>query len=176
MIEDDDTNDLIFAIQRSVRYHDRRVAHFDVLHKITSVLTILMSGIVILDLAGTESRRWIKVIAAVAAVLGAFDLVVGYSHRATQHRELKRQFCALERRLVKARTSDEIQEIQADRLLIEADEPPIFRALDAQCHNDILIAKGYSPIRDRCQFHIPRWYQRWTANWFRWSNLTSNLP
>ena len=38
---------LLFGIQRSVRYHDRRLAYFEALHRTTSVATIVMSGVVI---------------------------------------------------------------------------------------------------------------------------------
>jgi len=96
-------SDLLFDVQRSIRYHDRRVAHFDKLHKATNVLTILISGVVILDvfssftptspdavgqLSTSSLVLGVKIFAAIAALFGAFDLVVGFGHRANEHRDL----------------------------------------------------------------------------------------
>jgi hypothetical protein len=178
MIHDENTDALHFGIQRSVRYHDRRVAHFDILHKITNVLTILLSGVVILELTGVESPLWVKISAAIAAIFGAFDLVVGFSHRANQHRDLKRRFCVLEIRMIQSKSREEVEAVLCERLQIEAEEPPIFRALDAKCHNEMLISKGYTQTDpdDKIQFrYLPR-HKRWTANWLRWPDLTSTVP
>ena len=46
----EDAYALLFGIQQSVRYHDRRVAHFELLHQITSLATVLLAGIVVVDL------------------------------------------------------------------------------------------------------------------------------
>jgi hypothetical protein len=175
MIQDDATHQLHFGIQRSIRYHDRRVAHFDFLHKITNVLTILLSGIVFVELSGTHAPAWLNYVAAVAAVLGACDLVVGYSHRAGQHRDLKRRFIALERQLIASKTKEGADAVRCERLEIEAEEPPVFRALDAMCHNELLTARGYSPTdhEEKLLFKkLPR-FTRWTANWFCWANHSS---
>jgi hypothetical protein len=173
MIQTPEALSLIFSLQRSIRYHDRREAHFDRLHKLTNVCTILIAGVVILELTGADSPKWIKWFAAGAAVLGAFDLVVGYSHRANQHRELKRRFCALERKFVSVGSPEQLQNIQLERSEIEADEPPVFRALDALCHNEMCAAKGYSRTdpEECANYRMIPWYTRITANWIRWANV-----
>jgi hypothetical protein len=173
MVQAGKTRDLLFSIQRSIRYHDRRVSHFDNLHKLTNVCTIFISGIVILELTGAESPNWVKWFAALAATLGAFDLVVGYGQRASQHRDLKRRFCILERKLIQAHSAQDLQAMLIERSEIETDEPPVFRALDALCHNEMCAAKGYSRTDpEECAHYrnIP-WYTRATANWLRWSNI-----
>ena len=175
MNKDETAVELLFGIQRSVRYHDHRIAHFDILHKITNVLTILLSGIVILELSGRDSPPWIKFLAAFSAVMSAFDLVVGYGHRANQHRDFKRRYCALERELGRVNSQFDIEGIRGERLAIEAEEPPIFRALDAMCHNELLTAHGYSRLDDEEKSHyrqLPR-FKQWTANWLRWPNMSS---
>jgi hypothetical protein len=173
MIQTDETHGLLFSIQRSIRYHDRRISHFDKLHKLTNVCTILISGVVILELTGAKSPDWVKWFAAAAAMLGAFDLVVGYGHRANQHRDLKRRFCVLERKLIQSNTEHDLQPMHAERSEIEADEPPVFRALDGLCHNEMCAARGYSRTNpEECNHYrtIP-WYTRATANWVHWSNI-----
>jgi hypothetical protein len=173
---------LLFDVQRSIRYHDRRIAHFDKLHKATNVFTILMSGVVILDVftplaAPSPSDQsltlsfWVKIFAAIAALFSAFDLVVGFGHRANEHRDLKRRFCVLERQVISASTPATIQEAQIKRSEIEAEEPPIFRALDAMCYNEMIIAQGHSTTSE--YFHKVSPLKRWTANWIRWSDYSS---
>ncbi len=152
MIRDhEDYDAMLFGIQRSVRYHDRRVAHFDLLHKVTDVLTILLSGVVILELSGVESPTWIKILATVTAILVASDLVVGYSRRANQHHDFKRRFIELERRMLKSDLNETFDAVRDARLVIESEEPPIFRALDAMCHNELLTAKGFSRVASTSQ-------------------------
>ena len=127
----------------------------------------------ILELAGAESPRWVKWFAALAAILGAFDLVIGYGHRANQHRDLKRRFCVLERKLIQADPQQNVQQLKVERSEIEADEPPVFRALDAQCHNEMCAAMGYSRTKpdESCHYRKIPWFKRATANWIHWPNL-----
>jgi hypothetical protein len=177
MFQDGDTNELLFGIQRSIRYHDRRIAYFDRWHKVTNVFTILLSGVVLLELTGAESPLWVKIWAAITAVIVAFDLVVGFGHRANEHRDLKRRFCALERRLIQSNSMEDVHSIQVDRSEIEAEEPPIFRALDAMCHNELLTARGYSRTdhEERLHFRKVSRFMRWTKNWLRWPDLPSTV-
>jgi hypothetical protein len=173
MVASDEAFALTFDTERSIRYHDRRTAHFDLLHKTTSFFTILISGIVLLELTGPESPWFVKWFAAAAAVLGALDVVIGFSHRANQHREFKRRFCLLERKLVLARTDDDIQLLKIERSEIEADEPPVFRALDALCHNEMCMAHGYrrTDPEECAHYRHINWFVRLTANWYRWPNF-----
>lgn len=172
MTQNHEIYEQLFAVQRSIRYHDRRVAHFDTLHKLTNVCTIFIAGIVILELTGAKSPEWVKWFAAVAAILGAFDLVVGYGHRANQHRDLKRRFCVLERKLIQG-DATQLQQLMGERSEIEADEPPVLRALDALCHNEMCAASGLSRTNpEECtHFRKVHWFKHATANWFRWPNI-----
>jgi hypothetical protein len=168
--------DLLFDVQRSIRYHDRRIAYFDRLHKITNAFTILIAGVVILDAFVTSSpdggspTSWqaVKIIAAIAALLGVADLVMGFAHSVNQHRDLKRKFCILERQVIASKTQHTLEEAQIQRSEIEAEEPPIYRALDAMCYNETVIARDDSLVNVR---KVPR-LKRLTANWLRWSNVS----
>ena len=169
----DEAHRLLFGIQRSARYHDRRRAFFDLLHHITNVVTILLSGVVLMDLAGTSVPDSFKASAAIAAILSAFDLVIGFSRRAAEHRDFKRQFIELERKMLSARSSEDFESIVSARLAVEADEPAVFRALDGLCHNELMIAHGHSqtdPV-DAAHFANIPLPVRWTANLFKWSNV-----
>jgi hypothetical protein len=61
------------------------------------------------------------------------------------HNELKRKFIELEKGMVKCQSQDRktLNEIAAERLNIEAEEPDVVRTLDILCHNEMLAAQGY---------------------------------
>ncbi len=169
---DDEKHKLLFDIRRSARYHDRRRAFFQRMHQITGVLTILLAGGVLFELAGTgETSLWLKLIGLVAAVFSSADIVVGYAANENLHSRLRQRFCDLEMAVVAG--SGTIHSFMADRLRIEQDEPPVYRALDLLCMNEELIAQGYSraDAEDLQHFSDLEWYQSLTANLYRWPDI-----
>ena len=162
----DERHSLLFDIQRSVRYHDRRTSFFEFLHRVTNLLTILLAGIVLMELSGSKSPRWAHVLAGCGAIMGALDLIVGFSRGADTHRDLKRRFIALEQECGEGAHLDSIRK---RRLAIEAEEPPIYRALDALCHIELCAAMGYEqPV-------TLGWFKRLTAHVLHWPNLGATL-
>lgn len=166
---------LLFGVRRSLRYHDRRRAFFERLHQITSGLTILLAGSVLFELARPgETAAWMIVMAVVAALLSVWDIVVGYAPKAGLHRDLKLRFIALEIAML-AGGDDEAtwQQHEIERLRIEQDEPPIFRALDTLCHNELLRAEGFRKDSDAKHFFSVNCFQRLTRHLFHWSDLNA---
>jgi hypothetical protein len=43
----DEQYGLLTDVRRSIRYHDRRRGFFDLMHRMTSVLTVFMAGVVL---------------------------------------------------------------------------------------------------------------------------------
>ena len=85
-----DQYDVLFAVRRSIRYHDRRRAFFDLLHRISAGLTVLLAGSVLFDLARPgDANLWMTLLAVMAALLAAWDIVIGYTGRANLHLEAK---------------------------------------------------------------------------------------
>jgi hypothetical protein len=164
--------DLLFDVRRSARYHDCRVAHFQMLQRMTNVSTILLSGVVIMDLFGAEIIRPIKIVAALTAVFGAFDLVIGFGKCADVHRDLKRRFLALERKSL-GLTGESPQRGTLERLEIEAEEPPAYRALDTMCHNQMLLSQRLPDQELAANLRSLPWYVELTANWFKWNNIAA---
>lgn len=165
----DDQYALLFGVRRSVRYHDRRRAFFERLHRLTGVLTVLMAGSVLFDIGQPgETAGWLMTLAVVAALLAALDLVVGYAARASQHRDLKGRFVDLEMAIL---SGDETPEVwtahRLARLAIERDEPPIYRALDLLCHNEVLLAEGGKTA----DLVVLRKWQRRTRHLFHWPDI-----
>lgn len=167
---DDAQYGLLFDVRRSIRYHDRRRAFFDQLHRITGALTILMAGSVLFDLGKPgQSASWLMALAVVAALLSALDMVVGYATHAALHDDLKGRFVDLERDILKGGdTQDVWTEHRLARLSIERDEPPIYRALDLLCHNEIVYAEGC----DASDAKEVKFWHRWTRHFFHWPDIS----
>lgn len=172
---DDAQYGLLFDVRRSVRYHDRRRGFFDRLHRLTNLLTILMAGSVLYDLGKTgETAGWLVVLSAAAALLAALDMVVGYSAWARRHHDLKTRFCALEIDMLSGGLAPATWQAYAvRRLQIERDEPPVFRALDLLCRDELLIAEGITHERAPGEFSGLGWWPRWTSQVWHWSDVAA---
>lgn len=163
---------LLFDVRRSVRYHDRRRAFYELLHQLTSLMTILMAGSVLFDLAKSgQTAWWMTALSVAAALLAAADMVVGYSRRANLHSGLRSKFADLEIAMLQSSNTDAAwQEHQYARLLIEKDEPAVYVILDVLCHNELLVAEGFSRQKTPGEFAKINWLQRATSQLWRWEN------
>jgi|GEM_PF-381507 len=173
---DEQLHALKFDVRRSCRYHDRRRAYFDILHKVTNVLTIILAGSVVFSIAheGSKDPVWLVCIALVASLLSAVDLVVGYAQKASVHRELKLRFAELEIEILTGSEDDPaLKRYTVTRLKIEKDEPPVYRALDILCRNELLIAEGYEGREYESLMGRLTGYERLTAHVFRWSDVAA---
>lgn len=168
----DDHQETYLQVHRSVRYHDRRSSYFVKLHRITSALTVLMSGTILLMITDTmPPSSFINWISGVAAAFAATDVLVGFSRKAEQHQDLKRQFVALEVKMIEGDNKRSTWLKHAGECTrIGGDEPAIYRALDVLCHNETSVAFG---LNDQVKTLVP--FQAFTANIFKWSNISSSL-
>jgi hypothetical protein len=141
---DERVDNLLFGVRRSIRYHNHRRRFFDGFDKVVKVLSVVGgSGAVV---SAISSFHGVTIaLAALIAFLSAISLVVGPAQAARLHEELAKRFSALEHAIASTSdlTADRLQKFEADRLLIEAQEPPIMRVLDSQCHNELCRAMGY---------------------------------
>lgn len=155
----------LFDVRRSVRYHDRRLAHYERLHRLTSLVTILLAGVVLMEVTGAKSdfALGLKFLSAAGAILGACDLVIGFARHADLHRDLKRRFVGLEVQLLRGMSALDAECIRRE---IEADEPPIYAALDMLSYHELCAASGKTT-----GYALPTPFQRLTANWFRWPDI-----
>lgn len=152
---------LDFAIEKSMRYHQRRRGHYDILHKALLFVTIVSGSAAFGKLLDSP-----EYFGAAAAVFAAIDLVWGLSHRARDHELLFRRFSdlAIALRSKSTPTEDDIADWTKRRIEIESDEPPIFCALEADCDNEVRRAKD----RAETLAHIDLW-SRVTMNWLKHS-------
>lgn len=167
---DDNLYGLLFGIRRSIRYHDRRRGFFERMHQVTGALTILLAGSVIFEAAGESSPFWLQLIGVCAAILAAFDMVVGYAKHGTLHADLKQRYVDLEREMLGCEVAQcQYGAFQAKRLEIERDEPPIYRALDILCHNELMVAEG----SNKPPYPVG-WFKTLTSHILHWQNITAN--
>lgn len=160
---------LLFDVRRSVRYHDRRCCFFDRLHHVTGALTVLLAGSVLFDIARPgDNPLWLSIMAVIAAILSSLDMVMSYSTKSGLHRDLKKRFVTLEMDILSGDASEATWgNHQRERLLIEKDEPPVYRVLDLLCHDELLRAEG---IKDPDEYSSFSFYKRLTRHFFHWAD------
>jgi len=151
---------LLFDIQRSVRYHNRRVAFYERFSKTTSAVSLIFGSSSIYAVL-KEHKMVAVILAAIVTAFSIIDLIVGTSSKARLHSDLSRRFTSLEKALLLDNdVADEKYNVfYAERLDIEADEPPPLRVLDSICYNELLRSMGYD-MNYSPAVKIT-WYQRW---------------
>ena len=167
----DERDAILWDVQRSIRYHDRRRAFFDFWHRLTAAFSLIFASAAAATLMNATGHDIAIGAAFVVAVLSAVDLVVGTAEKARRHDDLRRRFIKLESDIQRNElpSSERLVTWREERLAIEMDELPIYRALDALCWNELAIATRRASPR-----HIP-FIQRLTAHWIRWENIAGKL-
>ena len=167
---------LLWAVDRSARYHSRRQAFFERWHRVTAALGVFFGTSAAATALNGPMHIWAVIPALIVAVASTFDLVVGTATMARTHAELRRRFLMLQvkiERSSEAPAQSEIQEWTSERLIIEADEPPIYVALDLLCENEVAKARGDELAKsgtDAKRAAVTRW-QSLTAQWLHWQSL-----
>jgi hypothetical protein len=150
-----------FALQRAARYHLRRQAFHDAWNNVTNGAGILLGAGTVLALVQHANALAIAA-AVVITLLSTFNVVWGTSRRARLHDELHRRYVELEKAALAAERIDEqaCRAARAQRLAIEADEPPTMFVVSVLSHNDVARATGAGDC-----FAVPLW-QRWLAHFW----------
>jgi len=148
--EERELHNLQFGVRRSIRYHNRRRRFFDGFDRLVKVLSVIGGSAAVVAVTARYPNVGMA-FAALVAVLSALSLVVAPAQAARLYEELARKFANLEYKMKCAKdpNADQLNEFQAERLLIEADEPPPMRVLDIICHNELCEAMG----EDDCEFY-----------------------
>lgn len=140
----DDAAKLKFAVGRSIRYHAKRRAFFDVLHRCSVVVTLIAGSGAFLA-AIQDHQVFAQAAALTVAVASVLDLAVGFGGRARLYDDLCRRWADLGSAM--ERTVDPTQQMvhdwKAERLQIEKDEPTQLGALNIICHNEEVQAHAW---------------------------------
>lgn len=149
---------LRFSVDRSMRYHARRRAFYDWMHKL-AMLSIIVLG------SAAVARYDAQIAGFLVAVVGALDLVFAPSVKAREHDFLRRRFSDLMSQIVTCAqpTQETLNKWKTERLAIESDEPPIYWAVEASCYNETSEAYGKHQ-----EAHVKlRWYHLLLMNVWR---------
>jgi hypothetical protein len=155
-------NDLKFSIEKSLRYHQRRRAFYESSHR------WLMFTIIVLGSAGASALVPATLIAFAAALVGAIDLVWSPGSHARDHLVLHQSFSTLLAEMVRTTKpdADGLAEWRGRRVEIEANEPPIYWALEKDCYNEICRARGTS------ESNKLTWAERHFMNVYRFERVS----
>ena len=157
---------LLFGARQSVRYHRHRQRFLDRVHHAGAMLTTFGGcatlATVLADLP--VGLAWMLPAAAVlTAFAGATEAVFGPARGARRYDGLARDFIEFEQRLLRAQpglTAEKLIRLHTRRLDIEATEPPIYRLLNATCHDEVVTSLDY-PEAEKTNIS---WWQRWVRN------------
>jgi hypothetical protein len=158
---------LDFGIEKSIRYHQRRQAHYARLHQ-AFVFLIIISG----SAAFTQvlPPDWLG---AAAAALAIWDLVARYSDKARDHAVLQKRYTdiAADMRTASAPTEEQIGQWERRRIEIETEEPKIMQALEAWCDNEVRFARG---LENQGIVSL-KWRHRHLKDWISFSSTNFRL-
>ena len=161
-----DVHDLTCDCDRSARYHAARSAFFDRWHRILMMVVIVFGSAAlasftdVLDLGD----KWTAAIASIAPLAGTIDIVWGLYQKSRDHTFLAHRYYALAGEIRAADPDpDSVKMWHGKLLAIYGDEPAVFHALNAECHNAVAQSIGSSD-RQRVK---P--YQHVLRNWWRFS-------
>ena len=160
---------VLWASQRSQRYHSRRSIFYDRWHKATAFVGVVGGSSVIASL-GKIVPSWVALTATFIVVcMSGVDLVAGIGEMARKHNDLRRRYCELEADIAHelAPTEASIAAWKVKRLTIESDEPPAYVALDILCYNEL--ARAYGRMADIAPQKLPL-FKAITAQLFVWPN------
>lgn len=152
-------SDQVFGVRRSIRYHNRRRAFYDRLDQITNMLSVIFGSAAVYGVLEENLKSVALVSAGLVTVLSAINLVVGSTRKAREHWDFSRRYALLEQTMLVDPSEEALRKSCAERLAIEAEEPPTLRVLDCICHNELIRADGY-PSSEQRQI---RWWQRFLA-------------
>ena len=144
-------DELLFGTLRSVRYHRHRKGFLDGVQQLRALVTALEGTATVIAAFADLPAEWSGVLptaATITALAGAHEIAFRTAQRARRHESLARDFVTLEQDLRRAGpklNASALGHLQQRRIDIEAMEPPIYRVLDATCHDELITSLG----RDR---------------------------
>jgi hypothetical protein len=137
---------LEFGVHKSLRYHAKRRSFFDNLHRTATAFTAISASAAFFALIGDRTR-----VSEAAAIIVVFfstiDFIFAFPEKAREHDRLYERFSDLAAKLARLNkrqlSEAEIDELRAERLMLEKGEPSSLDALNVICHNEEAEARGY---------------------------------
>lgn len=134
---------LLYRVQLSVLYHQKRERYFDACDKIAKAIAIIGGSAALSRMGGPDL---ILYVAAVITITSTLSLVFGFSDRSKRHSELARSFRQLEAEICgkgeRDFTEADLNAWTAKERTLEGSEPPALGALVILCQNELAMAQG----------------------------------
>lgn len=150
---------LDFGVHKSIRYHVKRRAFFDVMHRVAMLIAVIGGSAAFFALIGEKTEVG-QIAALTVAIATALDLIFAFPENAREHDKLAERFSdlAVELALAPSGAVDgrRLAELKGKRLALERGEPTALDALNVICHNEEAEARGY----DRDQIYRVGWGQK----------------
>lgn len=165
---------MVWAIDASVRYHERRQAFYERVDALVNALNLIVGSAAVLAVIQSAPSWVVVTSSATVAILSLINITMRSSAMASLHAQLKQRYIGVLIRLDKLnrpKVSEEsfrkeLRKLREERLLIEVDEPTIYRIVHVMAHNELLMAEGYG---NADMWHVP-FYKALSANWIRWES------
>ena len=162
--DNENLHELLFAIRRSARYHNRRRNFFDSFSKIMDIITTLAGSAAVISILSHMHYVYPTVFAGLAAFCSCMSIALHPVEMSHIHHDLAKRYIGLEKEIISKNSysEEDFKQFMLERLNIEADEPPVMRTLDIICHNELMLAMGYSD-----NFIKIPWYKRIPCQYIR---------
>ena len=140
-----DLSSLKFSLDKSLRYHQRRRGFLETVHRAIMFVVVLTGTAAFANIVGQP-----EILGGLAALLGVIDLTYSPGTRARDHLILHQRISALLAEITteSSPSDQDLREWLAERYRVEADEPPIYWALEKDCWNEICFARGKKDAAD----------------------------
>jgi hypothetical protein len=150
-------SDIKFDAMRNAMYHSWRKGFLDRLNRVLSFVVIVAGATAFSDLASQFGfARGSQLLAGIAALAGALQLVFDFGVQAREHDFLQRRFYELVAEITECASSDDasLAKWEGHLFRLYAEEPAMMRALDAMAYNAASESIGASDKRV-----VVTWYQ-----------------
>jgi len=126
-----------------LRYHAKRRRFFENFSNFIKVSVVFTGSSAFMAVLGNKTD--IALVATfLISILSALNLVFDFSKRALVHADLRKRFSELLKEIIiKEPTEENLKTWEAEKVLIEIDEPTALKVLDIHCHNEEAVALGY---------------------------------
>lgn len=138
-------SDLLFGVERSILYHNKRRAFYENLRFTKNLLSLIFGAGAVGGMLAKVWDGFTIIAAALVTILSLIDLLTNTASREVLHTDLANNFIELEQEMVavKGRTEEDVRRWKQKRLEIEKKEPPKRAILDSMCHNELCRSMGY---------------------------------
>jgi hypothetical protein len=127
----DERYNLVFDVERSIRYHERRRAFYQSVDTSVNALNLISGTAAVASLTALKFIGPVlpTVAGSLVAVLSYINLTMQSTTMASLHSQLRQRYIELRLR-IEDDADGAIKELVKARLMIEKDEPTMYRMLD----------------------------------------------